>query len=320
MTGAQLLCAAAVDVLMGDPRWLPHPVRVMGAAIQWCDERARNWRHRPQRLRIAGTMLAIGLPACAYAIGQLALLGAAGLAPWAHTVVTVVLASTVLAGRDLWDHARGVFVPLASGALPAARQAVGMIVGRDTADLSESEVARAAVETIAESTADGVIAPLFYLAIGGPALGLAYKAVNTLDSMIGHRDGHYGEFGWASARLDDVANWVPARLTAGLLLCGAGLLRRRINPVRAGWRVLRRDGSQHPSPNSGRPEAAMAGLLGIRLGGRNTYDGVAQDRPVLGAEGRSAVPTDINQALAVMVAASTLGLGAAVWWRWGWGW
>jgi adenosylcobinamide-phosphate synthase len=190
-----------------------------------------------------------------------------------------------------------------------------MIVGRDTAKLSESEVARATVETVAESSADGVIAPLFYLAIGGAPLALAYKAVNTLDSMIGHQDERYMDFGWASARLDDLINWIPARVAAVLLIIGAAMTTGQLEQVRNGWRVFRRDGSKHPSPNSGRPEAAMAGILGVRLGGTNFYDGIAQERPILGHAGRDTRPGDIRSAVKVMVAASMLGVAIAAGFR-----
>lgn len=251
-----------------------------------------------------------------YAVGETVISVAGAWSDWAGALVSVAIASTTLAGRDLWDHVRAVHGPLAEGHLPEARQAVAMIVGRDTDQLSESGVARAAVETIAESLADGVIAPLCYLAIGGAPLALAYKAINTLDSMVGHLDARHREFGWASARLDDVANWIPARLAAVLLIGAAGVLTGRFDRMRQGWGVLWRDGGQHPSPNSGRPEAAMAGVLGVRLGGRNYYDGVAQERPVIGAEGRSPAPSDIEQASRIMVAACGLGLCLAVGWRW----
>lgn len=247
-----------------------------------------------------------------YCLGVAVIEEVGRLAWWMGSALSIALASTTLAARDLWDHVRAVDDPLQAGDLPAAREAVAMIVGRDTAKLSESEVARATVETVAESAADGVIAPLLYLAIGGAPLALAYKAVNTLDSMIGHRDEHYADLGWASARLDDLVNWIPARISAVLLLLGAGLITQQVERIRNGWRVFKRDGSLHPSPNSGRPEAAMAGILGIRLGGTNFYDGIAQDRPILGMEGRSAEPRDITLAATIMVAASVLGVILAV--------
>lgn len=315
MTGGELLIASALDAMCGDPRRLPHPVRVIGRCIAWFDHRVRMICRSGASLRIAGICLAGGLPMMTYCVGAIVIEGAERVAWWLGPALSIGLASTTLAARDLWDHIRAVNGPLDVGDLPAARHAVAMIVGRDTAELSESEVARATVETIAESAADGVIAPLFYLAIGGAPLALAYKAVNTLDSMIGHQDERHTDFGWASARLDDLTNWIPARIAAVLLILGAGLTTGRLQQVRNGWRVFRRDGSKHPSPNSGRPEAAMAGILGVRVGGTNFYDGIAQDRPVLGEEGRSTEPGDITSATKVMVAASVLGVSIAVGFR-----
>jgi adenosylcobinamide-phosphate synthase len=316
MTGGELLIASALDGICGDPRGLPHPVRMMGRCIAWLDHRVRNICRSNTSLRVAGICLAGGFPIMTYCLGAVIIQEAEHLAGWLGSALSIGLASTTLAARDLWDHVRAVDDPLQAGDLPAARGAVAMIVGRDTAELSESEVARATVETVAESVSDGVIAPLLYLAIGGAPLALAYKAVNTLDSMIGHRDERYAYLGWASARLDDLVNWIPARLSAVLLLLGAGLITQQLERIRNGWRVFKRDGSLHPSPNSGRPEAAMAGILGIRLGGTNFYDGIAQDRPILGVEGRSAEPRDMTLAATIMVAASVLGVILAVGIKW----
>jgi adenosylcobinamide-phosphate synthase len=312
MTGGELLIASALDAMFGDPRRLPHPVRVMGRGIIWLDHRVRMICRNGTSLRFAGVCLAGGLPIATYCISAVMVEEAERFAEWLGSVLSIGLASTTLAARDLWDHVRAVNGPLDAGDLPAARRSVAMIVGRDTAELSESEVARATVEAVAESAADGVIAPLFYLAIGGAPLALAYKAVNTLDSMIGHQDERYADFGWASARLDDLTNWIPARLTAVLLIIGAGLTTGQLEQVRNGWEVFRRDGGKHPSPNSGRPEAAMAGILRVKLGGTNFYDGIAQERPVLGQEGREAGPGDIVSAVRIMVAASVLGISLAV--------
>ncbi len=316
MTGGELLIASALDGICGDPRWLPHPVRMMGQCIAWLDHRVRNICRSNTSLRMVGICLAGGFPIMAYCLSAVIIQEAEHFAWWLGSALSIGLASTTLAARDLWDHVRAVNDPLQAGDLPAARGAVAMIVGRDTAELSESEVARATVETVAESVSDGVIAPLLYLAVGGAPLALAYKAVNTLDSMIGHRDERYAYLGWASARLDDLVNWMPARLSAVLLLLGAGLITQQIERIHNGWRVLKRDGSLHPSPNSGRPEAAMAGILGIRLGGTNFYEGIAQDRPILGSEGRSAEASDIPLAATIMVAASVLGVFLAVGVRW----
>lgn len=316
MTESEFLLAAGVDLIVGDPRWLPHPVRMMGRIIRWCDDHVREVFRSVIALQLAGLGLAIGLPMTAYVVGQWLVLEVGAVAEWLGSAMAVGLAFTTLAGRDLWEHVRAVSSALRQGDLIAARQAVSMIVGRDTQQLSESEVARAAVETVAESTADGVIAPLFYLVLGGPPLALAYKAVNTLDSMIGHRDERYLNFGRASARLDDLANWIPARLTAVLLLIAAGLMRGSISRMMSGWRVLVRDGGKHASPNSGRPEAAMAGALGVQLGGINYYDGVAHDHSVIGDGRRDLNRMDIAQATQLMVTASLLGVmvGAGILW------
>jgi adenosylcobinamide-phosphate synthase len=315
MTGSELLLAAGLDALLGDPRWFPHPVRGMGRLIAWCDDHVRVWCRSAGALRAAGLTLAVGLPLCVFVLTHWVMSAAESLSVWFGSLASIVLAWTTLAGRDLWDHVRAVNGPLGLGDLSTARRAVAMVVGRDTAELSESEVARAAVETVAESFADGVIAPLFYLAIGGAPLALAYKAVNTLDSMIGHQSERYADIGLASARFDDVINWIPARIAAVLLICSAAFTTGRFDRVCDGWRVFRRDGCKHPSPNSGRPEAAMAGILGVRLGGTNFYDGMAQDRPVLGEEGREAEPGDIICATKAMVAASMLGVSFAVGFR-----
>jgi adenosylcobinamide-phosphate synthase len=316
MTGNELVLVAGLDLMVGDPRWFPHPVRGMGQVIGWYDHGIRGLCRSPLALRLAGLILALGLPAAVYLVvwGMVAQAGA--VAVWVDNAVTIALASTTLAGRDLWDHAQAVKKPLQRGDIADARLAVAKIVGRDAGQLSESEVVRATVETVAESTADGVISPLFFLVIGGPPLALAYKAVNTLDSLVGHRDERYIDLGWASARLDDVMNWVPARLTAGLLVLAAGMVTRTLARMVDGWRVLCRDGHKHPSPNSGRPEAAMAGALGVQLGGTNYYNGVANERPILGDGRRILEPGDIARAAQLMAVANLLGLmiGAGVLW------
>jgi len=312
MTGSELLLAAGVDAMVGDPRWLPHPVRGMGCVITWCDDQVRRMCRSSGALRVAGLSLAIGLPVVVYLLAYWIIDIAEGMSGRFGSVVSIGLASTTLAGRDLWDHVQAVSGQLEQNHLPGARRAVAMIVGRDTERLSEDEVVCATVETAAESTADGVIAPLLYLAIGGAPLALAYKAVNTLDSMIGHRDERHIDFGWASARLDDVANWIPARLSAVLLVIAAGLVTRNTDRVSSGWRVLCRDGGKHPSPNSGRPEAAMAGSLGVQLGGTNYYDGIPHERPVIGTGGRQLVQRDIATASRIMIVTCLLGVILAV--------
>lgn len=300
MTGGELILACLLDAVIGDPRWLPHPVRLMGLVIGWYEPWVRSVVRTPRGERVAGVALAVGLPVLSYAAGRATI----GLAGAVHEVigaaVTIVLAAMTLAARDLADHARAVEDTLKAGSLEQAREAVSHIVGRDTAHLSETEIVRATVETIAESTSDGVVAPLFYLALGGVPLALAYKAVNTLDSMVGHREPRYQYVGWASARLDDALNWIPARLTAVLLVCAAWPALRSRRAGRHAWFVLRRDGHRHPSPNSGRPEAAMAGALGVQLGGTNCYRGLPEERPRLGDPGETLAAVHIDKALLLM--------------------
>ena len=308
MTSVDLLLSTALDAVVGDPRWLPHPVRGMGAVIAWYDHRIRSLCRTDEALRIAGGILAVGLPTAVYATGTFVIAEAESFSPLLGHAVGIGLAYTTLAGRDLLDHVRVVGHELAQGNLSGAREAVARIVGRDSTTLEEPEIVRATVETIAESASDGIIAPLFYLTLGGAPLALAYKAMNTLDSMVGHRNARYEYFGWASARLDDVANWIPARLTGTLIAMAAGLATWQLERVRASWYILHRDGGKHPSPNSGRPEAAMAGALGVQLGGRNYYDGVPQDRPSIGDGTRCLTTEHIAQARDITVVAWGLGL------------
>lgn len=311
MTPGQLLLACLLDLVIGDPRWLPHPVRLMGRAIAWYEQMVRPMVRTPAGQRVAGLVLALGLPLLAYMAGWVAVKMAGMVHGAFGDGMAVVLAVTTLAARDLADHALAVQRALEAGLLEQAREAVSRIVGRDTTRLAEAEVIRATVETVAESASDGVIAPLFYLTLGGPPLALAYKAINTLDSVVGHHAPTYRHLGWASARLDDGANWIPARVTALLLVVAAGVACRSARIARHAWLILRRDGRKHPSPNSGQPEAAMAGALRVQLGGRNFYHGVPEDRPLLGDPQELLDPAHIRHAVVFMMTAFALGVGLA---------
>ena len=308
MIAGELLLACVLDVMFGDPRWLPHPVRLMGWVTAWYEGRVRHVAHGPIGERAAGIVLALGLPACSYAAGWLAIEFAGRAHVMLGVAVWILLAWTTLAARDLADHALAVQHVLAQESLEQARQAVAQIVGRDTAQLSEPEVVRATVETLAESTTDGVIAPLFFLTLGGPPAALAYKAINTLDSMVGHHKPNYRHLGWASARLDDVANWVPTHITALLLVVAAGIVSLSAHRMRQAWRTLRRDGHKHPSPNSGRPEAAMAGALQVQLGGTNIYHGQPEQRPHLGDPHERLRLSHITDAVILMWMTAFLGV------------
>ena len=261
--GTQLLCGVALDLVVGDPPWFPHPVRGIGWLILRLEPLCRQLP-----LRCGGFVMWLLVVGATAGIVWLTL-------PW----LAILWIWLFLAVRDLDLQALRVIVSLRDGNLVSARQRLSMIVGRDTAALDEPEILRATVETIAESLSDGIVAPLFYLAMAGPAGMAAFKASSTLDSMCGYRNDRYRDFGWASARLDDVANFVPARLSV-LLVALAALLMGY--DARGAVRVAFRDGRSQPSPNSGYPEAAVAGALGIRLGGLNYYQGVPAQKATLG--------------------------------------
>lgn len=280
MISPELLALAySLDWLIGDPAWLPHPVRWMGRMISVGERLLRVMARGPITEFFAGGALALAVVGI-FGVGSwLLLLWLRNWKPGLAFVVTVYFAASVLATRSLLDEARAVRRFMANQDLPSARRQLARIVGRDTENLSAAEVTRATIETLGESAADGIVAPMLYLAIGGVPLALAYKAVNTLDSVIGHRGKRYEFFGKSAARLDDVVNFIPARLTALLFVGAAWILRL---DFRGAWRVMRRDGGKHSSPNAGRPEAAMAGALGVRLGGTNFYDGEAHHGQFLG--------------------------------------
>jgi adenosylcobinamide-phosphate synthase len=316
MTALEVAAACALDALIGDPRAMPHPVRWMGNVIAFTHRRIRTYRSGSLSLRAAGVVLAAVLPAAAFAAGWAVIEAGYAIHDWAGRGIGICLAATTLAWRDLVDHVRAVSCALQEGSLERARVAVGMIVGRDTQQLSEAEVVRAAIETIAESACDGVIAPLLFLMVGGPPLALAYKAVSTLDSMVGHREEDYRDFGWASARLDDLLNWIPARVTAWLIAAAAGVVLVSATAARRSCSMLLRDGHKHPSPNSGRPEAAMAGALGIQLGGANFYAGHREERPLLGDPVTPLSLRHLQRAERIMTVAYLMAIAASVRFLW----
>lgn len=275
--------AIGLDLLLGDPRSLPHPVVFIGRMISFlekCWNRGTDSQRKRRGFLLTATVV-ISVWGVSWSV--LALLTAINV--WLGLAAELWLLATTLAIKGLADAGRAVAVPLANGDLPGARQALSMIVGRDTAALDEAEITRATVETVAENTVDGITAPLFFAMIGGAPLALAYKAINTLDSMVGYRNERFENFGFASARLDDIANWLPARITACCLWLGGILLALVANkPLR--WRGALRatcqEALRHPSPNAGWPEAMVARLLGVQLGGLNAYQGVISRRATLG--------------------------------------
>ena len=283
-----VLIAAALlaDMLLGDPAWLPHPVRLMGKLIDFA-ERAL-WTGDPGQDLRRGGLLVVRVIVVVIAVTCAVVVIGERLAPALGAAVAVIIAWTTLALRGLDTAAAGVQNALERGDLPAARAALPALVGRDPASLDQDGIVRAVIESVAENSSDGVIAPMLYLFIGGPAAAMGYKAINTLDSMIGHTDSRYLYFGRCAARLDDFANLISARLSAGCLIAAAAILRQRaVNAMRVCWADARR----HPSPNAGFPEAAMAGALGVQLGGAAIYDGEEHVRPLLGVGSR---PVEVN--------------------------
>ena len=271
-----VIAAILLDLLLGDPRWFPHPVVGIGRLVTFLEPHLR--RFIPSE-SMAGILLLVMTVGITFGLSLAVLLGAYALNHAVGFAVEVVLAWSCLAARSLHRESRLVADALGRGDLDGARRSLSFIVGRDTAALEEPEIWRGVVETVAENTADGVIAPLCCLMLGGPPLALAYKAVNTLDSMVGYKNERYLKFGWASARCDDLVNWMPARLTGLLMVVTATLAGFS---GRDAWRIMVRDGRNHSSPNSGIPEAAAAGALGVQLGGTNFYFGKQVAKPTIG--------------------------------------
>ena len=302
----QIIIAFILDILIGDPRWLPHPVRIIGKCIAFLEKVLRK---KFASERMAGIFLAVIVVYGTYSLTceLLSIFGSMGKI-WEITIGTIIIFFS-LSTRDLLKEAKVVMLELKSGNLGQARNSLSRIVGRDTHNLNEQQITRACVETTAESSVDGIIAPLFYAFIGGPALAMAYKAVNTLDSMVGYKNQKYIDFGWASAKLDDIANYVPARIAALILplssyICG----KEYLNSIR----IIKRDGQNHPSPNSGIPEAAIAGALGIRLGGASTYQGVISYKPFIGDPANDIVLDNINHTSRIVFVAAVLSVAFGI--------
>lgn len=282
-----------LDKILGDPLWLPHPVVGFGKLISWCERRGNQGAHRKRN----GAWTAIGLVVLVFLVSKGLLEAAALLHPWVKIALSVVAVFYCLAGKTLIDEVRMVF-EAADISLEAGRKQVARIVGRDTSALTDQEVRTAALETLAENLSDGVIAPLFwYFLLGVPGM-LAYKMVNTLDSMIGYRNARYKDFGCWAARMDDVANYLPARLTALLMVLVSGRF-----PL---LKFVAHYGRMHASPNSGYPEAALAGILNCRFGGPHDYFGETVYKPFIGDNPRPLSSRDMRVAIRVNCGAELL--------------
>lgn len=293
-TAAVILIALGLDALIGWPKTLyekiGHPVSWLGKLITRLDQSLNRPEWHPPTKRLMGILAAVFVILLCITLGRIIeTVAGEGIAGF---LISVVVVWPLLAARSLYTHVKDVAIPLEKLDLRDAREAVSMIVGRNPSQLDSSGVGRAAIESLAENASDGVVAPVFWGVVFGLPGILAYKAINTLDSMVGYKNAKYFDFGWASAKIDDVANWIPARITGGLISLMSG------NPKQS-LLVMKQDASKHRSPNAGWPEGAMSGALDVRLSGPRIYDGVATDDPWLNASGRDVEGLDVTKALVI---------------------
>jgi adenosylcobinamide-phosphate synthase len=305
-----ILGAMTLDLMIGDPRFLHHPVVYIGSLINWLETILASLLDNRY---LAGFVLCGSVLLVTGSLTWLVLFVAEQLHSLIYSFVSLYLAYTTLALRQLHLESREVAQFVEAGNLDAARRALALIVGRDTAHLNDEQILKACIETVSENTSDGVIAPLFYLFLGGPILAMLYKAANTLDSMVGYRDDRYREMGWVSARFDDLVNLVPARLTGLLMVVAAFSL--GLNPW-AALKVMLRDARKPSSPNAGYPEAAAAGALGIQLGGPAIYFGESVDKPTLGDSDRKVDIASYRAMIRLMYVTTFLALALGVFLSW----
>lgn len=297
MTLLSWFIAFLLDWRLGDPEHWPHPIRWIGHAIRKTETVIRRHCQSRTALRLGGMVLWIVVVGGTWLISYALLTLAFYLATPLGWILVIWMTYTTLATRCLQDAAMRVYHALKAGDLIESREKLSWIVGRDTRELTPPQITRAVTETVAENTVDGVIAPLFFLLLGGAPLAMAYKAVNTLDSMVGYKNDKYGDIGMFSARADDVANYIPARLSWLLFTFAAWVLKYR---YRAAFHIGLRDHANHRSPNSGWSESTVAGALGVRLGGPNTYFGQLVDKPWLGDDTRDIQAEDILSTIRLM--------------------
>jgi len=302
-----LPAAFVLDLALGDPRLLPHPIRWMGKAISSLEP---LFRKLPSGLTISGAFFSISLVAAVWALASFVIQAANLIDPLFRNIIEILLIYYAVSARSLEDSALEVCRSLKLNRLQEARTRLASIVGRDARELKEGGIARAAVETVGENLVDGVVSPLFYAAIGGAPLAMAYKMVNTLDSMIGYKDDSYRHFGKVAARIDDVANFIPARLAVPVISIAAQILIQR---GLSAWQTAVAEGGNHSSPNAGYPEAAFAGALSVKLGGPNYYAGHLVTKPYIGVMFGQVSPNHIKKACDLMM------LAALIWFTISWG-
>ena len=292
-----LPAAVAIDLAFGDPGWLKHPVEIIGTGIEILEAKLRPPADSQSGERLAGVVLVVIVVSATYLVTVGSLKISYYVNYYLGLVLNLALLALTLSIKGLARAGNSVYTALQAENLELARRRLAGLVGRDTDCLAEPEIVRAVVETVAENTSDGIIAPICFALVGGVPLAMSYKAVNTLDSMLGYKNKKYRYFGWAAARLDDLANLVPARLTGGLFVAAALLSGQ---DGRQAGKILLRDGANHPSPNAGRPEAALAGALNLRLGGVNYYRGRKSVKPYLGEAKAELKPEQIKKAVKLM--------------------
>lgn len=299
----EIAAAFLLDLLFGDPPYPWHPVRLMGRLIEKIET---VFRFLIRQKGIAGFCEAFFIPTAVFCFVFFLNRAASQIHPLGGSLVSIYFIYSAMAVKDLQRHAEGVYRALRNREMEAARKSLSLIVGRDTGELDEEEVIRGTVETVAESFLDGILSPLFYAALGGAPLAMAYKAVNTLDSMVGNRSPRYREFGWAAAKIDEIINWIPARISWFLIGLAAFFVNGR---AREAWHVGFEDGAGTSFPNGVVPEAAFAGALGVELGGTNFYEGEPVQTPKLGYPARALELEDIRLASRLMKASAWVALG-----------
>ncbi|WP_333652709.1 adenosylcobinamide-phosphate synthase CbiB [Dissulfurispira sp.] len=314
-----LLLAFLLDLAIGDPGWLPHPVRIIGSAIAKTEVILRRYLKTPLQEKSGGVLLVIMIVVPVFGIAFFIQKIIVSNTPSLHysinalgLIVLIYLTSTTIAVRELINSARIVIESVKNKDIESAKSNLGMIVGRDTGNLSEKGILKATIETLSENLSDGIIAPLFYLAIGGLPLAMAYKAINTLDSMVGYKNDKYKNFGWAAARLDDIANYIPARISGILIVIVSFFVSRSLFTVHCSLKTMINDGRKHLSPNAGIPEAAIAGALGVKLGGPSTYNGIEIQKPYIGMEKTGNYLIASEKAMDIIKVSSLIGTGIAV--------
>ena len=289
-----------LDLLFGDPYWMPHPIRLIGNLIAGLERKLRKEEDAKEKSIRKGICFVLLVLSITGLVSTAILYIAYTIHPIAGFLVESVMTYQILAAKCLKVESMKVYDKLKEQDLAGARKAVSMIVGRDTACLDETGVAKAAIETVAENTSDGVIAPMIYLAIGGPVIGFLYKAVNTMDSMVGYKNEKYLFFGRAAAKLDDVVNYIPARISA-LLMIFASFLAGKEFSAGGAWKIFKRDRYQHASPNSAQTESVCAGALGIQLAGDASYFGKMVKKPFIGDAVRAVEVEDIRRSNRLMM-------------------